>query len=411
NPGLRRGEHGANVRRARPPNYAVVVGFAPADATHLPLGDPRGTGPDDVVTRSAAPASVPVSDAILGRVIDALGAPIDGGPDIVGDPQPIVRAAPAPMRRPRIDTAMVTGVRAIDGLLTLGHGQRIGLFAGSGVGKSTLLGRIARRADADVIVVGLVGERGREVAELIEDSLGEEGLARAVVVVATSDEPALLRVRAAWTATAIAEHFRDRGQRVLLLLDSVTRFARAAREVGLAAGEPPTRRGYPPSVFAELPRLVERAGRADTGTITAIYTVLVEGGDLDEPVADEVRGVLDGHIVLSRALAARGRWPAIDPLASLSRVMDRVTDEAHRAAARAVRQHIATYEAKRDLVLLGAYERGSDPALDAALARVDAIEAFLRQEPDEASSLDDATARLAALVATAPSAPRARSSS
>jgi len=293
---------------------------------------------------------------------------------------------------------MATGVRAIDGLMTFGEGQRIGLFAGSGVGKSSLLGRIAQRADADVVVVALVGERGREVREFLEDSLGEEGLARSVVVCATSDAPALVRMRSAWVATALAEHFRESGRRVLLLMDSVTRFARAAREVGLAAGEPPARRGYPPSALATLPRLLERGGMGERGSITAIYTVLVEGSDLEEPIADEVRGILDGHVVLDRELAARGRWPAIDPLRSLSRVMDRVVGADHREAARALREHLAVYEAKRDLVLLGAYEAGRDRRLDEALARIDEIEAFLRQEPGETSSLAEAARRLGALA-------------
>jgi type III secretion protein N (ATPase) len=289
-------------------------------------------------------------------------------------------------------------VRAIDGLMTFGEGQRVGLFAGSGVGKSSLLGRIAQRADADVVVVGLVGERGREVREFVEDSLGREGLARSVVVCATSDAPALVRMRSAWVATALAEYFRDAGRRVLLLMDSVTRFARAAREVGLAAGEPPARRGYPPSALAALPRLLERSGMGERGSITAIYTVLVEGSDLEEPIADEVRGILDGHVVLDRELAARGRWPAIDPLRSLSRVMDRVVGAEHREAARALREHLALYEAKRDLVLLGAYEPGRDRRLDEALARIDAIEAFLRQEPGDTSPLVETARRLGALA-------------
>ncbi len=398
-PGVRLGEVVEIARREGPPLLAEVVGFELDDATLLPLGDPRGTGPDDPVRALGRPASVPASDALLGRVVDALGRPLDGGPAIEGEPQPIDRDAPPPLSRPRIERAFATGVRAIDGLLTLGEGQRVGLFSGSGVGKSTLLGRIARGADADVIVVGLIGERGREVGELLHDGLGKDGLARSAVVVATSDAPALLRVRAAWTATAIAEHFRDRGQRVLLLMDSVTRFARAAREVGLAAGEPPARRGYPPSVFAELPRLLERSGRSARGTITAVYTVLVEGGDLDEPVADEVRATLDGHLVLDRELAARGRWPAIDPLRSLSRVMDRVTEPAHREAARRTLERLAIYEAKRDLVLLGAYERGADRRLDDALARIDAIESFLRQPREEASPLADTLSQLQTLSA------------
>lgn len=395
-PGVRVGEVVEIVRRGREPLLAEVVGFELDDATLLPLGDPRGVGPDDAVRPTGRPLAVRAGDDLLGRVLDGLGRPIDGGPPPTGAPWPVMRPAPPPLERARIARPLVTGVRAIDGLMTLGEGQRVGLFAGSGVGKSSLLGRIARHADADVVVVGLVGERGREVRELLEDCLGPEGRARAVVVVATSDAPALVRVRSAWVATAIAEHFRERGLRVLLLMDSVTRFARAAREVGLAAGEPPARRGYPPSVFAALPKLLERAGTSAQGAITGVYTVLVEGGDLDEPVADEARGILDGHVVLDRELAARGRWPAIDPLRSLSRVMDRVTPPEHVEAARALRAHLAIYEAKRDLVLLGAYG-GGDRRLDAALARIDAIEAFLGQG-DPPSPFAETQARLAALA-------------
>lgn len=390
-PGVRVGEVVEIVRRNGPPLEAEVVGFELDDATLLPLGDPRGVGPDDPVRPTGRPLSIQVGDGLLGRVLDGLGRPLDGGPTPPGVAWPVMREAPGPLARRRIERPLPTGVRAIDGLATLGEGQRVGLFSGSGVGKSTLLGRIARHADADVVVVGLVGERGREVREFLEDCLGADGLARSVVVAATSDAPALVRVRSAWVTTALAEHFRDRGRRVLLLMDSVTRFARAAREVGLAAGEPPARRGYPPSVFAALPRLLERSGQSERGSITALYTVLVEGGDLDEPIADEVRGILDGHVVLDRALAARGRWPAFDPLHSLSRVMDQITDEDHRRWARAMREHLAVYEAKRDLVLLGAYEQGRDRRLDEALARIEAIEDFLRQPSRESTCSFEAT--------------------
>jgi type III secretion protein N (ATPase) len=293
---------------------------------------------------------------------------------------------------------MPLGVRVIDGLLTVGEGQRVGLFAGSGVGKSTLLGQIARQAEADVFVACLVGERGREVNEFLEDALGQEGLARGVVVCATSDAPALVRLKSVRVATAIAEWFREQGKRVVLLMDSVTRFARAGREVGLAAGEPPTRRGYPPSVFAALPGLLERTGTSDKGSITAFYTVLVEGGDLDEPVADEIRGILDGHFVLSRELAARGRWPAVDVLHSISRVMDAVTDESHRTIARQIKEDLALYENRRDLVSLGAYKAGSDPKLDDVLGRLDRIESFLVQGPTEATPLNETMKRLSSLL-------------
>jgi len=286
----------------------------------------------------------------------------------------------------------------MDALLTLGDGQRIGLFAGSGVGKSTLLGAIARGTEAEIVVVALVGERGREVNEFLENALGEKGRARSVVVVATSDASALERLRAAQTGTAISEYFRDQGKRVLLLVDSVTRFARAQREVGLAAGEPPARRGYPPSVFAVLPRLLERTGQSAKGSITAIYTVLVEGGDMDEPIADEVRGVLDGHVVMDRTLAARGRYPAVDVTVSLSRVMDQVVTTEHRDAARQLRALVGAYEAKRDLIALGAYVKGSDLMVDRAVALVDKIEGLLRQNPEEQSSLEDARSLLCGLV-------------
>jgi type III secretion protein N (ATPase) len=285
-------------------------------------------------------------------------------------------------------------VRVIDALLTMGEGQRVGLFAGSGVGKSTLLGAIARGTEAEIVVVALVGERGREVGEFLEHALGAAGRARSVVVVATSDAPALERLRAPQVATALAEHFRDAGRKVLLLVDSVTRFARAQREVGLAAGEPPARRGYPPSVFAALPRLLERTGQSDRGSISAIYTVLVEGGDMDEPIADEVRGVLDGHVVMDRVIAARGRYPAVDVTVSLSRVMDMVVTTPHRDAARRLRALLGAYEQRRDLISLGAYAKGSDPLVDQAIVRMPAIETLLAQNPEERSSLDEAVRQL-----------------
>jgi len=280
----------------------------------------------------------------------------------------------------------------------VGEGQRVGLFAGSGVGKSTLLGQIARNTEADVNVICLCGERGREVRDFLEESLGAAGLARSVVVCATSDAPSLVRLKSAYVATAVAEWFRERGRRVLFLMDSVTRFARALREVGLAAGEPPARQGYPPSVFAALPRLLERTGNGATGSITAIYTVLVAGGDMDEPIADEVRGILDGHIVLTRLLAARGHWPAIDVLDSVSRVMSGIVDADHRRAAARLRELLAAYERQRDLILLGAYQRGSDPVTDEAIASIGAIEQFLCQRQGECPPLEETRARLTALL-------------
>ncbi len=386
------------VQRRGEPLACEVVGFDGGEAIGMALGPLAGVGPDDLVEGTGGPLQVRASQALLGRVLDGLGRPFDGGAPIRGELVTVDRDPPAALERRPIASPLVTGVRVVDGLLTLGEGQRIGLFAGSGVGKSTLLGAIARGAEADVVVVALVGERGREVGEFLERSLGEEGRKKSVVVVATSDVAALERLRAAQVATAYAEHFRDQGARVLLLVDSVTRFARAQREVGLAAGEPPARRGYPPSVFAMLPRLLERAGQGARGSITAIYTVLVEGGDMDEPIADEVRGILDGHIVLDRSVAARGRYPAVDVTVSLSRVMDSIVPPPHRDAARRLRSLVATYEAKRDLVTLGAYAKGSDRELDEALARIPRIEAFLAQDAAERSAMDTTVASLAAAV-------------
>ncbi|MBX7195339.1 MAG: FliI/YscN family ATPase [Sandaracinaceae bacterium] len=397
-PGARLGELVEIVRRDLPALPAEVVGFELDDVILVPLGAADGIGPDDPVRASGSVHEIVVGPALLGRVLDGLGQPIDGGPRLVGERFAVMRDPPNPMTRARITRPMSLGVRTLDGLLTTGEGQRVGLFAGSGVGKSTLLGQIARQAEADVFVACLIGERGREVREFLEDSLGESGRARGVVVCATSDAPAMVRKKSAYVATAIAEHFRDQGKRVILLLDSVTRFARAGREVGLSAGEPPARRGYPPSVFAELPRLLERSGNAERGSITAFYTVLVEGGDMEEPIADEVRGILDGHVVLDRALAARGRFPAIDPLVSLSRVMDGIVTPQHRDAAARLRAALALYESKRDLVTLGAYKKGSDPKLDQVLARIDVIEGFLKQRRDERVALADTAIQLAKLV-------------
>jgi FliI/YscN family ATPase len=296
------------------------------------------------------------------------------------------RRPPDPLQRNRITKPLCIGIRAIDSLLTCGEGQRIGVFAAAGVGKSTLLGMVARNTEADVNVITLVGERGREVRDFLEESLGEEGLKRSVVVCATSNEPSLVRLKCAYVGTAIAEYFRDRGKRVLLMMDSVTRFARAQREVGLASGEPPARAGYTPSVFAELAKLLERTGNSDRGSITAFYTVLVAGDDMNEPVADEVRSILDGHIVLSRELAAQGHFPAIDVLESVSRVMPAVTDDPHRQAAAKMREVLATYAKQKDLILLGAYRQGSDPKVDFAISKIDAVNSFLQQSTGERPS-------------------------
>lgn len=388
-PGARLGDVVVIQRRCGP-LPAEIVAFDPNGAIAIPLGEAVGIGPEDVVQGTGGPLRIGAGTALLGRVLDGLGRPLDGAPLPDGLTPVVVDRPPPPAlgRRP-IDSPLATGVRAIDGLLTLGVGQRIGLFAGSGIGKSTLLGAIARGTTADVVVVALVGERGREVGDFLAHSLGVTGRSRAVVVAATSDASALERLRAAQVATAHAEYFRDQGQNVLLLVDSVTRVARAQREVGLAAGEPPARRGYPPSVFALLPRLLERSGQGERGSITAIYAVLVEGDDLDEPIADEVRGILDGHVVLTRALAARGRFPAIDVPASVSRVMGAVVSREHRTAAARLRELIAAHEEKRDLVSLGAYTRGSDARLDRALAALPDLERFLAQTPDEHTTLPD----------------------
>jgi type III secretion protein N (ATPase) len=380
---------------------AEVVGFRDGESVLLPLGEVRGLGPGcEAVPLRRAP-SLRAGPALLGRVLDGLGRPLDGRPMPRGLAEwPVDRPAPGPLRRGRVQRPLFTGLRAVDGLLPLGEGQRVGLFAGPGAGKSTLLGQIARQARADAVVVGLVGERGREVREFVEGALGPVGLSRAVVVASTGDEPALVRLQAARAATALAEWFAEaEGRSVLLLLDSASRFARAQREVGLAAGEPPARQGYPPSAFAALPRLLERAGPRERGCITAVYTVLAPGGDLEDPVADEIRAALDGHLVLDARLAERGWYPALDPLRSLSRLAPAVAGPAQRAAAARVRELLDAWERVRDLVALGAYARGSDPLADEALARLPALEAFLRQGPEERSGPDETLARLEALAA------------
>jgi type III secretion protein N (ATPase) len=388
------------IRRRGKLLHAEVVGFDGDEALALPLGDAVGIGPEDEVESTGEPLTVPAHPSLLGHVVDGLGRVIDSAMDISQLGRVSTEGAPPePLSRKPITERLHTGIRAIDALMTLGIGQRIGLFSGSGVGKSTLLASMARGSNADAVIVALVGERGREVSEFIETSLGAEARKRSVVVVSTSDAPALERLKAAQTASSLAEYFRDRGQNVLLLMDSITRVARAQREVGLAAGEPPVRRGYPPSVFAMLPRLLERSGQAAKGSITAIYTVLVEGDSLDEPITDEVRGVLDGHIVLSRALAEQGHYPAIDVNASLSRVMDRLVSAEHMQSARAMRALIAAFEAKRDLVALGAYARGSDKKLDCALDRWGNIERFLRQDGHSTTEFAETLRQLQELVA------------
>jgi flagellum-specific ATP synthase len=368
---------------------AEVVGFRQQRLLLMPLGELGQIGHGSRVTNTQRSLTVPVGRELLGRVLNPLGEPIDGlPPPSVQQHYPVHRRPPPALDRTRIREPLTFGVRAIDGLLTVGRGQRIGIFAGSGVGKSTLLGSIARGSDADVNVVALIGERGREVREFIERDLGEEGLARSVVIVATSDQPAVMRLKGALAATAIAEYFRDQGAHVLLMMDSVTRFAWAQREIGLAIGEPPTTRGYTPSVLAALPQLLERSGTSQQGSITGLYTVLVDGDDMNEPVADAARSILDGHIVLRRELAARDHYPAIDVLESVSRVMGDIVDETHRRAAQAVRELMATYRSSEDLIQLGAYVSGSNPSVDRAIQRHPAIRAFLVQAPDERVAWD-----------------------
>jgi len=374
--------------RLQPPGAAAdagvlaeVVGFSGGELVLLPLDEPRGLGPGWEVRALGQPLRAPVGDALLGRVLDGLGRPLDGkGPLAGAGRRPVAGGAPLPLARRPIAEPLATGVRAIDGLLTVGKGQRLGIFAGSGVGKSTLLGMVARGTAAEVAVIALIGERGREVAEFIADDLGPAGLARSVVVAATADAPALVRLKGALVAMAIAEHFREVGRDVLLLMDSVTRLALAQREVGLAAGEPPATRGYPPSVFALLPRLLERAGNGERGSITGLFTVLVDGDDMNEPIADAVRGILDGHVVLSRRLAALNHYPAIDVLQSVSRVMPRVAPPEQRRAAARLRRSLATYQEAEDLISVGAYQAGTSPEIDAAVAARPAALAFLQQE-------------------------------
>ena len=385
-------------RDSASPLLAEVIGFRNDMTLLYPLSDLTGIRHGNHVRLRQTTRWLRVGEGLLGRVLDASGRAVDGKPQpAMSERMSLHRQPPHACTRPRIDQPLGTGIRALDGLLTCGKGQRMGIFAGSGVGKSVLLGMMARYTSAEVNVIALIGERGREVNEFIERDLGPEGLARSVVIVATSDEPALVRVQAASTAATIAEYFRDRGQDVLLLMDSVTRFAMAQREIGLAAGEPPATRGYPPSVFSLLPKLVERAGRSPDGSITAFFTVLVEGDDPNEPIADAVRGLLDGHTWLSRNLASRGHYPAIDVLPSLSRLMAEVAGEEHRRAATVVRSLLAAYRDHEDLISIGAYRRGGNKLVDAAIDMQDDLNGFLRQQVDQRSSIDDARQGLLAL--------------
>ncbi|MDP2688960.1 MAG: flagellar protein export ATPase FliI [Deltaproteobacteria bacterium] len=375
----------------RVPIQCEVVGFSDDKILLMPLGEVRGIGPGSKIVARRNTASVAVGGALLGRTLDGLGNPIDGlGPVEAECCYPLYSAPPSPLLRRRIERPLNVGVRAINGLLTVGKGQRIGIFAGSGVGKSVLLGMMARNTEADVNVIALVGERGREVKEFIEKDLGEEGLKRSVLIVATSDQPPLIRMRASLMATAVAEYFRDQGKDVLLMMDSITRFAMAQREVGLAVGEPPATKGYPPSVFALLPRLLERAGTSNgEGSITGFYTILAEGDDVNDPIADATRAILDGHIVLSRELASQGHYPAIDILSSISRVMNDVVTPEHVKHALKVKSVLATYRKAYDLISIGAYKEGSDPRVDHAIKVIDRVNGFLRQDIPERVSYDN----------------------
>ncbi len=378
---------------------AEVVGFREGRAILSPFGGTLGIQPGDPVHLESWNQRIPVGEGLLGRVLDAWGRPVDGkDAPAVRVWADLYRPAPRALGRARIAEPLSTGIRSIDSMTTVGQGQRLGIFAGSGVGKSVLMGMIARQTTADVNVIGLVGERGREVREFIERDLGDEGLKRSVIVVATSDESPTLRVKAAFTATTIAEYFRDAGKNVLLMMDSVTRLAFAQREVGLSAGEPPATRGYPPSVFNLFPRLLERAGKTPQGSITGLYTVLVEGDDINDPVADTLRSILDGHVWLSRRLAQRGHYPAIDVLGSVSRVMIDVTKKEHQSAANRLRDLLATYKESEDLVSVGAYVRGSNKTLDRAIDMKERLDEFLRQEIGERATYDESVAWLLGLA-------------
>jgi flagellum-specific ATP synthase len=386
-------------RQTGVPVEAEVIGFRDRNTLVYPLGDMTGVRHGNRVRLARTVRTLRLGPELLGRVIDAHGRIIDDLPlpHLPGRAS-LMRTPPPAIERPRIDTPLSTGVRAIDGLLTCGLGQRIGIFSGSGVGKSVTLGMMARYTSADVSVIGLIGERGREVNDFLERDLGPAGRARSVVVVATSDQPALLRVQSAMTATTVAEYFRDQGKNVLLIMDSVTRFAMAQREIGLAAGEPPTTRGYPPSVFALLPKLVERAGRASRGSITAFYSVLVEGDDTNEPVSDAVRGLLDGHVILSRRLASQAHYPAIDVLESISRLFTDLAGPEHALAVQTVRELLAAYRDHEDLISIGAYRSGANPTVDAAITMRDEINRFLRQAVADGSSVSTARAQLLELA-------------
>lgn len=399
-PQVRIGEVCLVKREGIAPLLTEVVGFTQDQVYLSPLGEMTGVGPSSEVIPTRLALHIKVGPELLGRVLNGLGEPLDvdtKGPLNLTETYPIFRAPPDPLTRERITQPISTGVRCIDGLLTCGRGQRIGIFAGAGVGKSTLLGMIARNAEADINVIALIGERGREVREFIEKDLGEEGIARSVIVVSTSDQASQLRLNAAYVGTAIAEYFRDQGKTVVLMMDSVTRFARALREVGLAAGEPPARAGYTPSVFSTLPRLLERSGNSDKGSITAFYTVLVAGDDMNEPVADEVKSILDGHIVLSNQLAQAYHYPAIDVLASISRLLTEVAPEDQLKVVSKAREVLANYRKNEMLIRIGEYKRGSDRDADYAIDHIDKLNRFLKQTIEDKSSLEETVQQLKAL--------------
>lgn len=377
---------------------AEVVGFNEGRLMLMPLGNLEGIGPGCKVRAYGEKLTVKVDDTLLGKVVNWQAIPLDLEELHCMHSVPIENDAPNPLSRKRIDTPLQLGVRAIDGMLTVGKGQRIGIFAGSGVGKSTLMGMIARNALSDINIIALIGERGREVREFIENDLQEAGLKRSIVVVATSDQPALMRLKAAKTATALAEYFREQGRDVLLMMDSLTRFSMAQREIGLAIGEPPVSRGYTPSVYAEMPKLLERAGNSDKGSITGMYTVLVDGDDFNEPITDTARGILDGHIVLSRKLANKGHYPAIDVLASISRVMSAIATKEHKQLASEVKKQMAVYKESEDLINVGAYNKGSSSEIDMAIEKMPGINAFLCQPVDQKVPFDETLALMRKIV-------------
>ena len=379
--------------------FAEVVGFKDSRVLLMPFENVDGIGPGCIVENTEKPLEVKVGNGILGHTLDGLGNPMEGDIVDLTDTYPVEAAPPDPMKRVIINQVLPLGVKAVDGLLTVGKGQRIGIFAGSGVGKSTLLGMFARNTKADINVIALIGERGREVREFIERDLGPEGMKRSVLVVATSDKPALIRNKAAKTATAIAEYFRDQGKDVLLMMDSLTRFSMAQREIGLASGEPPVTRGYPPSVYSEMPKLLERAGMSDKGSITGLYTVLVDGDDFNEPITDTARSILDGHMVLSRKLGQKNHYPAIDVLQSISRCMSQIVDKKHKQMAGRMKNVMATYNEAEDLINIGAYKSGSNRNIDYAIYKIDAVNKFLMQQTDEKFDFEDEVTQLSDIFA------------